>query len=109
MRREAHESYGVTLELRVDAQRDWTRCASRCEPIARARGDLSAVAARATPEMASAGLASPTTPAGKRISRWLQGRFRTPTAHSGECATSPCLQSKPPGQGEPGRWLKNTN
>ena len=27
------------------------------------------------------------TPAGKRISRWLQGRFRTLTAHSSECAT----------------------
>ena len=36
------------------------------------------------------GLASPTTLLnGKRtsVSRWLQGRFRTPTAHSSECTT----------------------
>jgi len=56
VRGKAHESYGVAFELRVDPHRSWRDALLDTSPVARARENLSAIAARATPEMASAGL-----------------------------------------------------
>ena len=46
----------MALQIRVDAQCDGRDALLDASPIARARDDLSAIAARATPETASAGL-----------------------------------------------------
>lgn len=69
------------MRVAIDAMRFSTR--AHCAGLAM----ISAVAARATPEMASAGLPLPRVLTGNEIPL-APGQFRTLTAHSSECTTS---------------------